>query len=195
MNNEEKQKLLEFNCTYLSVGITEDGSRQSVISVPWEGTGNAFKMRLPNIYITPEDLDDKEIFTLIKRHTVVGCYIFVPMKDYGFLSEFKDLRDIYIRHGEEFTDPSCIKSWEMLYIENAHISYLNPPVSQSGSRRFFGKCLGLYNCTVDDMSALISKDVYFFELIVCNKKTEEDFNRWKSVHAGTYRYYDIAIQN
>ena len=67
--------------------------------MPWEKTAHAFNMKIPDIYITLEDLSDKELVDKIKSFHVVGCYVFAPLDDYMFIAGLKEVRDIYIANG------------------------------------------------------------------------------------------------
>ena len=67
--------------------------------VPWEHTGHAFNMRTPDIYFVESDFYDSQILSRLEELEVVGCYIFVPLRDYSFLSNFTRLEDLYISHG------------------------------------------------------------------------------------------------
>lgn len=192
MTETERSKLFDENCAeYIGIGITPDGIRLGSIPVPWEHTVHAFNMKTPDIYITPEDISDDEIMAEILRHKVVGCYIFAPLEDYSFISRFKDLHDIFICRGENLTDLSFLSELDecfMLYLEDAHLKCLDGILP---SRRFhrirMSWCIGLYNCIVEDVSALKAEDMRISELMVWNTRQDVDFDKWKGIGANTVR--------
>ena len=60
MIESENKKLLERNNEYLSIGITEGGQARDITHVPWERTAHAFNMKVPGVYLSPEDLSDED---------------------------------------------------------------------------------------------------------------------------------------
>ena len=86
MLESERNKLNNRESEYLSIGITQGGVPRVTIGVPWEATAHAFNMRTPNVYLSPEDLQDEEVMVLIESYKVIGCYIWAPLTDYGFLA-------------------------------------------------------------------------------------------------------------
>jgi len=100
MLSTEREKLFSYEEKFISIGITRSGNPLGAISVPWESTANAFGMRLPNVYITPDDLADEEIMQAIRSKEVVGCYVFTALTDYSFLSTFTELTDLNIYNGK-----------------------------------------------------------------------------------------------
>jgi len=99
MQDSERAKLDAYNRQRISIGITEKGIRKHSGYVPWEHTGHAFNMRTPDIYFVESDFYDSQILSRLEELEVVGCYIFVPLRDYSFLSNFTRLEDLYISPG------------------------------------------------------------------------------------------------
>lgn len=99
MIKAQYDKLKSRSSEYLSIGITSGGEPRNTIGVPWEGTAHAFNMRTPDVYLSPEDLQDEEIMQLLESYKVIGCYIWVALEDYNLLARFKDLQDINIKLG------------------------------------------------------------------------------------------------
>ena len=161
MIESEKKKLLERNNEYLSIGITEGGEPRDVTSVPWERTAHAFNMKIPNVYLSPEDLRDEEILKTLHGYRVIGCYIHTPLDDYAFLGEFGEIRDLYIECAEGLTDISFLGNLcecDMLYLEGASLKNLDPVVEMKKRvRGLFGgfRYVGLFGCKIEDVSSLL----------------------------------------
>ena len=197
MLESERQKLLNHSGEYLSIGITDTGEPITVISVPWEMTAHAFNMKMPHVYITPEDLNDTQILEDIARHTVIGCYIFTPLKDYSFLSRFNEIRDLSISYGDNVHDLDFLKGLSdcrMVYIENAKLKDLDTLVkTKKESNSLFGcfSCVGLYNCTVEDLSIFEREKIHFSEFLVWNynENSKDSQDRYKHVSANTRKYF------
>ena len=192
MIESEKKKPLERNNEYLSIGITEGGEPRDVTQVPWERTAHAFNMKVPSVYLSPEDLRDEEILKTLHGYRVIGCYIHAPLDDYAFLGEFGEIRDLYIECGEGLTDISFINNLcecDMLYLEGASLKNLDPVVEmKKRARGLFGgfRCLGLFGCKIEDVSSLFT--VSFSEFLVWSTGEAE---RYKGIPASTFRYYEI----
>lgn len=192
----ERKKLSERLGGYISLGITEDGQRCDSISVPWESTSHAFSMKLPDVYITPSDLEDRDIMKEIRECKVVGCYIFAPLSDYGFLSDLTDITDLNIYRGYsiralDFLAP--LDSCAMLFLEGARLHDINVILDhKKKTRGIFEayRCLALYDCEVEELSRFESERHSFSELILWQKEGA-DRERWKVISASKKRYYDI----
>ena len=104
MTEADRQALREYSKKHISIGITADGKSRRCVWVPWERTGNAMNMRTPDLYFSPEELWDEELWTELERFHVVGCYIFCPLEDYGFLTRLTALQDIQIYKGGALRD-------------------------------------------------------------------------------------------
>lgn len=195
MLDEERTELENWKSEYVSIGISEDGdSRVGAIPVPWEMTAHAYNMKIPDIFIAPEDLKDNDLMDKIKSFHVVGCYVFTQLDDYSFIAEFSDMRDVYIIDGVNVKDLSFLsnlKDWRMLYIERAHLKDLKPILQSSLLERLWaGFCLSFAGCTVDDVSALYEVK-QISELIIIGEDDDAERVKWRKVPAHTHRYYTI----
>lgn len=196
MRQEEQEKLrstAEEN-GYLSIGINRDGEPVRSGSVPWERTVSAFNMKTPKITLAAEDLDNEEIMSLLKKCHVNGCYIMTALNDYSFLSDFGEIRDLFIRHGGQLKDLSFMKDMKELfifYLEDAALPDLKPLIDCCNSAgELPGKCFGFRNCRIEDTSALQEIAFTVSELLVwpCAGDSAE---RWKtSRRPGVFRYYE-----
>lgn len=192
MLKSEKQKLKARANEYLSIGITETGEPRGIISVPWEKTAHAHNMKLPDVYITPDDLNDDELLKTLHGYRVIGCYIYAPLDSYDFLSSFTELRDLYITKAENLTSldfAKDLRECDMLVLEGARLDNLDVicDVKKSVKGIFGGfRCLAVFDCEIEDLSTL--SEVSFSELIVSTKGEEM---RWRDVPAHTFRYYEL----
>ena len=195
MLEEQRTKLENWQSEYISIGISKGGDRPvGTIRIPWEQTSHAFNMKTPDIFISPEDLSDKELMDKIKSYNVIGCYIFTQLDDYSFIAELPNVRDIYIIDGVNIKDLSFLsnlKEWRMLHIERAHLKDLNPIYRSTLYKRLWpGFCLSFAGCTVDDVSALYGVK-QISELIVIGEDDDTERTKWKNVKADIHRYYTI----
>ena len=190
---EQKEKLLTCEHKYIGIGITEGGRPHDAISVPWEATAHAFNMKTPDIYFAPEDMEDEEILTQLRRFKVVGCYIFIGLENYSFLEQFTELKDVHIRYGKKITDLSFMrnmKDWFMFYIEDAQLSNLDPLFeSKADGGGIHSYCLGFSNCQIDDVSAIERSGIRPSELLIWDKEDRNKYENSKKVPAHKYRYY------
>ena len=197
MIETERSKLQNKQGNYLSIGITEDGIPKNGISVPWENTGHAFNMKLPDVYISPEDLDDQDIMSELERFTVVGCYVWTLLRNYDFLERFPEIKDLSIRQGENIKDLEFLRSLtecSMLFLENVRIENLDVIIDMKKACRSIlscFRCVGLYNCRINDLSRFEVEDVSFSEFLVWNDRKYQDRKRFGGVSALTYRYYEV----
>lgn len=197
MLTSEIEKLSNRAGTYASIGITEKGEPIRTIGVPWETTAHAFNMRLPDVYIAPEDLKDEEIMKKISSCKVIGCYIWQPLADYGFLASFPDLQDINIKNGDSLRNLdflSELHECRMLYLQNAKLSDLNVLVNvKKYSKAMFGclGCVGLDNCSVGDLSVFETENVQFSEFLIWMPEGSNQRNRWDVISARIKRYYEF----
>ncbi|MCD8116191.1 MAG: hypothetical protein LUE21_03610 [Oscillospiraceae bacterium] len=194
MLDTQREALFSRESDYLSVGITETGAKVSAISVPWEDTAHAFNMKIPDVYITPQDLRDQEIWERIGSFTVVGCYIFTPLPDYSFLAKWPSLRDISIRHGKAIRDLSfmeSIKNWSMLYIEDAVLPDLLPLYQGGRDKGLFSTCLGFYHCKIANIIGIPPwSESCLSELLIWPKEpSAEEMTAWGKCGALKFRYY------
>ena len=197
MNDLEKQKLLSHSGEFISIGITEDGNPRGSIAVPWERTAHAFNMKLPNVYFSRQDFESGELFSLISKFKVFGCYIFAAISDYSFLSDFKEIRDVFIADGRYLTDLSFMADLDdcgLLYIRGAHISDLAPLTRAPGESSFmYLRCLSFDSCIIDDISALIGWDHFFSELIIREADGIHERSRWEGItRTSVFRYFESS---
>lgn len=196
MLESERNKLNNRESEYLSIGITQGGVPRVTIGVPWEATAHAFNMRTPNVYLSPEDLQDEEVMVLIESYKVIGCYIWAPLTDYGFLARFKDLQDINIKNGDAICNLGFLSELydcRMLYMQNAKLKNLNMIVEvKKNSTAMFGclRCIGLDNCNIEDLSVFETEKVHFSEFLIWKPEGTNERDRWNRVSAGTKRYYE-----
>lgn len=193
----QRDKLNNYTDEYLSIGITIGGEPRNNIGVPWEATTHAFNMRLPAVYLSPEDLQDEEIMGLIKSYKVIGCYIWAPLDDYSFLARFKDLRDINIKNGAALRNLdflSGLHECRMLYLQNAKLKNLDVIVDvKKNSKTMFGclRCIGLDDCEVEELSVFETEKVHFSEFLIWKTKGSNERGRWNVISADNRRYYEF----
>lgn len=197
MFESEREKLLNRTSEYLSIGITEGGVPRNTIGVPWEATAHAFNMRTPKVYISPEDLHNEEIMSLVASYKVTGCYIWAPLDDYSFLARFKDIEDINIKNGNAIHDLSFLAELyecRMLFLQNAKLKNLDVILEvkkQSKSVFCCLRCIGLDNCEVEDLSAFENEKLHFSEFLIWKTEGSNERDRWNVVSAGKRRYYEF----
>ncbi len=190
MLENQRQKLYAMdNKTYLSIGISDDGTTYGQYPVPWVSTANAYNMKLPDIYISKDDIYDKKIMDKIKEFKVNGCYIFCPLDDYVFLNSFHDIFDLNIYFAYNLTDLSFLTNFtycRLLFISNAHLKNVNEVFEKNKANP---KCLALYNCVIDDISYLKETNYFFSELVVSNPKSRDERARWAGIK--NLKYFDF----
>ena len=197
MTEAQRQILENYKSKYLNIGITKSGEGYNIIGVPWEKTCNAFSMNRPNVYICPEDLHDEELMSKLLEYEVLGCYIWTPLDDYGFLSRFKFLRDISIAYGKGVTNLDFLSELDdcrMLYIEDAKLKDLEIVLRLNKHSRSFLvglTCVGLFNCEVEDVSCFERENSDFSEFLVWEYEGQNEKEKWKHVRANTFRYYEV----
>lgn len=195
MVESQREKLFTYTSKYLNIGITKDGEPQRAISVPWEATAHAFNMRTPDVYFAREDFDCPEIIEQLGKFHMLGCYIFTPLRDYEFLARFTEVQDMFIRHGDMIRDLSFMRGmddWFMLYLEGARLKDLKDIFPESKTEyRLCSRCLGFYQCQVDDISAMLDRKIYLSELLIWPLDGNPDEReKWKAARAGWFRYYE-----
>lgn len=197
MIESEREKLNALESEHISIGINDTGVSRMSISIPWEHTAHAYNMRLPKIYITPDDLYDEALMDKICSYKVIGCYIWSDLDDYSFLSRFIDLQDLNILNGTkvenlDFLSELC--ECRMMFLRNAKLKNLNTIVEvKKKSKAMFGclRCIGLDNCTVEDISIFETEKVIFSEFLIWMPEGSNEKDRWTIVSAGTRRYYEF----
>ena len=196
MIDSEREKLFSRNGIFISIGITEDGERLEKIGVPWQATSYAFNMKLPDVYITPSDIDDEEIMDKILSFIVVGCYIWAPLPSYGFISRFKNLYDLSISSAEGILDLEFLFGLDctMISFYNSHIKSLEPMLCAKGlakSPDLSFKCVSLTDCTLDDIGDLFNSKYRFREFIVKCESGTNEMERYRGVNADKYIYREF----
>lgn len=197
MIDTERKKLFSGELHYISLGIASDGEPCDIINVPWEATSHAFNMKLPNLYITPDDLYDTEIISRIKDSEVIGCYVYAPLSDYSLISQFSHVRDLNIFSAGnmkrlDFLLP--LTECSMLYLEGARLESLDVLLSiKEKHRSIFGvyTCVCLYDCEVQDLSGFEGAKTHFSEFIVWMPKGKNERKRWGIVPSEKLRYYEF----
>ena len=195
MLKTEREKLVARESQYLSIGITENGRPHGAIHVPWESTAHAFNMRIPDVYIAPEDLRDDALMEELGSFRVIGCYIWASLEDYGFLSRFPELMDLSIFEGDRIEDLSFLTALDecrMLFLGKARLKDLNVLLDARERRGgLFGcfQCVALYDCAVEEAPDPEQEYGCFSEFLIWGSGDAEDERRWRSVRAGTLRYY------
>ena len=192
MLNEERIKLQKASVenAYLSIAITVDGTPMHGGFIPWKHTSNAFNMKTPNVTISIDDLQDKEIMGEIYKCKINGCYILTSLSDYSFLSQFHDLWDLFIRCGENINDLSFIRNMPglfLFYLEDAKLKDIRPLIENCNHGDSLpAKCFGFCHCEVEDTSAMKEARFIISELLIWPVDSKnENRERWD-----TGRYID-----
>lgn len=191
MTESERQFLREYSKKYLSIGITADGKPRRSVWVPWELTGNAMNMRTPDLYFSPEELQDEALWEELKRFHIVGCYIFCPLDDYGFLYRLTELQDLNIYKGGALRDLRFLRTmpeWFQLHVEDAVLTDLNDLFPDGPRKGILSCCICLSGCQVADLSAL--ENIRLSELVILMPEGTNDKDRWKTVRCGKYTYHE-----
>lgn len=189
MTESDRQFLREYSKTRISIGITADGRPRRSVWVPWERTINAFNMRTPDLYFSPEELQDEELWTELQRFSIVGCYIFCPLEDYGFLSRLRELQDLNIYKGGALRSLGFLRQmpqWFQFHVEDAVLSDLTDLFP--GGKANSGCCVCLSGCRVSDTS--VPEDVRLSELVILMPEGSDEKDRWKHIRCGKYTYLE-----
>lgn len=197
MIESQKQLLAADQNKYLSIGITADGEPRRSFPVPWKNTGNAFNMRIPNVYLCPADLEDPEVWEQLARFRINGCHIFCPLEDYSFLHRLPDLWDLTIHQGGALRDLEFLRpmeGWFQLHIEDAVLESLDPLFPEGPRKGLHSYCVCLSGCTVKDHSALTHPDIYLSELVILAPEGSNAREQWKDVRCGKYTYWEYRVQ-
>ena len=177
---------------WTSVAVRETEAPIRALGIPWERTVTAFNMRKPKLTLAKDDLRDPEILDALRRCRLVGCYVFVPLDDYAFLSAFSQMQDLVLLHAGAVKDLSFLRHMPELflfYLTEADIPDLEPLISICNEGRSGpGKCFGFRNCRVADTSAL--RDIRFFlsELLIWPAEGDSR-ERWDLTRASVFRFY------
>lgn len=192
MLQTEKEKLFNYDEEYLSIAITENGESYGRYPIPWDSTSNAYNMKLPNVYISKDDLHNDEIMQKISSFKVNGCYIFCELDNYDFLNRFVDMYDLNIYSAHNLKDISFLKSFSncrLMFISRAHLKDIDLVVSNTQSTIAYPRNVALYNCVVDDISKLKESNCYFHEFIISNPKSRNERLRWDGIN--NLKYYEF----
>lgn len=195
MIQTERDKLYSCKKKYLSIGVTRTGDPLSAIAIPWSQHSSAFNMRTPDIYLCEEDLYDGDILSQLENFTVLGLYAFCSLSDYSALERFSDLQDIFLKEAYNLKDLSFMSNmsgWFMLFIQGATLPNLDPLIHTEGFKKMrHSYCLGLYDCQVKDISSLINSNLRLYELLIWNKWSKVENERWRKANALVYHYYRL----
>ena len=197
MTESQRELLNNYPHQYLSIGIAEDNRSRFYGWVPWHYTSNAFNMRTPSLYFTPEELEDEEVWDWLASRKVNGCYIFCPLKDYTFLNRLPDLWDLTIHHGGALRDLHFLRKmdhWFQLHVEDAVLEDLNDLFPDGTQRSYYSYCVCLSGCTVKDLSALTQPGIRLSELVILAPEGSNDRERWKAVRCGKYSYHEYRVK-
>lgn len=195
MTEEHFARLTEAaeNGETMSIAINGDGHPVRGGFVPWEKTAHAYNMKKPKLTVSRDDLRNAAVMDVLRRCRLVGCYIFDPLEDYGFLADFSDVQDLFILHAGAMRDLSFLRSFtglSMFYLHDARIPDLRPLAEAlAGQKSAGGICLGFSDCRIGDVSALTAAGLMLSELLVW--PAEGDLReRWAAVpHVLCFRYY------
>lgn len=191
----ERDKLYSCKKKHLSICITKTGEPLNAIAIPWSQHSSAFNMRTPDIFFCEEDLYDGEILFQLKSFTILGLYVFCALKDYNVLGNFSDLQDISLKEAHNMRDLSFMANmsdWFMLFIQGASLPNLDPLMHTEGFKKNrHSYCLGLYDYHIKDTSSLINSNLHLYELLIWNKWSKFENERWRKANALVYHYYRL----
>ena len=196
MTESQREKLNAYPHPYLSIGITADGSPRCCGWVPWQSMANAFNMRSPAVFLTPEDLRDEALWTELARFHINGCYIFCPLEDYTFLNRLPEVWDLTIHQGGALRDLHFLRKmdhWFQLHVEDAVLEDLQDLFPEGPRKGFHSCCVCLSGCTVKDLSALTQEGIYLDELVILAPEGAHDYERWRAVRCGRYTYHEYSL--
>lgn len=184
MTESERRYLNTYPRETISIGVTADGQAKRSVWVPWAYDVNAYNMHTPDIWLSPAELLDEDLWTGLARLRVVGCYLFTPLTDYSFLLRLPHLRDLHIYKGFFLPDLTFLRSmphWCQLHIEDA----LLPDLTDLAKN---GCCICLSGCTVKDLSAL--EAVRLSELVILMPQGSREMARWENIRCVKYTYHE-----
>ena len=126
---------------------------------------------------------------------ILGLYVFCALKDYNVLGNFSDLQDISLKEAHNMRDLSFmanLSDWFMLFIQGASLPNLDPLMHTEGFKKNrHSYCLGLYDCHIKDTSSLINSNLHLYELLIWNKWSKFENERWRKANALVYYYYRL----
>lgn len=155
---EQMIKLEDYESEYMNIGITEDGKPRGIYPCYWSLGRHTYNMQLPNIFICPDDLNNKELMEKFHSFRIRGCYIFTPLESYDFIADFNEIEDISIANNPNMKNLSFLKNlskWTMLSLHNVNLDNLDDVrFSFDENDRFGDTGLSIFNCKIKDISAL-----------------------------------------
>lgn len=169
MRDDQMELLKKTDKSYLSLGISEDGSCRQRIPIPWQNTGTAFNMRLPMVWLEPDDLEDAQLMEYLESFQVRGMYIFTPLEDYSFISRFQGLWDVYICRGGGWIDISFMRKipdWSMFYLCDAIIPDISPVFTTRREMIFKRRKVCLTNYRIDSSEDDSGDITFISELLI-----------------------------
>ena len=191
MLQSQREKLQNRTSDWMAIGVTQTGEPVRSIHVPWYYDTNAYNMKTPDIFLEPGDLLGGELMEELAALKVVGFYAFCPLPDYGVLTLFSMLWDLNLYHAQGITDLDFVTDLpelRMLFLEGATLPNLD---LLFGQRRREFRCLGMYDCRVENLDSLRDYPGYLSEIIVANPKNRDERARWKDIQPKKVRYYDL----
>ena len=191
MLQSQLEKLQNRSSDWISIGITQTGEPVRSIHVPWYYDTNAYNMKTPDIFLSPDDTLDEKLMEELAGLRVVGCYIFCPMENYEFLRVFPDLWDLNLYEARGLKSLEFLQAFpelRMLFLEGATLANLD---LLFGVRRRGFRCLALYDCRVENLDSLRDYCGYISEIIVANPQNRDERARWKDIQPQKVRYYDL----
>ena len=190
MTEAEKNILRNYPHKTISLGVTTDGHRRKGIHIPWQLSCNAYNMRTPDIWLSPAELEDSELWEELARLRVVGCYIFCPLEDYSFLNRLTAMQDLAIFRGGALRDLSFLRQmpeWYMLHIEDAVLDDLEDLIPAKPWMR--NVCLS--GCIVTDNTAL--SRVNLSELLILMPEGSGGRERWQHIPCSKFSYFEYRV--
>ena len=98
--------------------------RECSYGFPWASDGPCYNFKSPNECVKSSEIDNIENLEDVET-LVIGC----DLQDYGFISKYKKLTQLYIYTGSNITDLSFIETLykvRQLYIGKSKVSSLEP---------------------------------------------------------------------
>ena len=195
MLETEIKKLEGLRGKRISIGVTADGAPRKSVGVPWLFDSSAYMMCTPNVYVTPDDVENEESLSLFDGYEVIGFYVWEKLSDYRFLTRFAELSDLNIKCGENISDISFLrelKKCRMLFLQDAKFENLDPILDAKEAGEGFPRCythIGLDNCVIDDISRLNGGE-FFSEFLVFNPVERAERGRWSMMKQRGFKYYE-----
>ena len=191
---EQMIKLEKHESEYMNIGITEDGRPRGIYPCYWSLGRHTYSMQLPNIFICPDDLNNKELMDKLHSFRTRGCYIFTPLESYDFIADFNEVEDVSIANNPNMKNLSFLKDlskWTMLSLHNVNLDNLDDvrfSLDENERSEEAGLCIS--NCKIKDISALYgSWGIYELVVVGGDPKTERE--RWDELNASYKHFYEL----